>query len=207
MYGWQRSLRRRSSNMSCQAILGYLKFHEQGTLLTHFRIECSAGQSYVYIRLHRLHRLHVLALVGRHTPYLHTHTDQYRFLEILWYNLPKKHTSDTTLSCQHTMTVQGPDGMTRLQQLVNFGRYGADYKHNNSQDAEVTMSSSRSRLSNFRQIASSLSGFYSWVSRQAGHKVTLPKRDVRRAAALTTKQKVSNADVCNGWHGMSHQAQ
>ena len=81
----------------------------------------------------------------------------------------------------------------RLRQLASFGRYGADVLP--STDLHRTSSSSvpQKRSQDPSLLASSLSSFYSWLSKQTGHKVSFG------SAPATTKGSVSARNQVNFW--------
>ena len=87
------------------------------------------------------------------------------------------------LSCEASSETSS--GIRRLRQLASFGRYGADVLP--SADVHRTSSSSvaQKKSKDPSLLASSLSSFYSWLSKQAGHKVSFG------SAPATTKGRVS----------------
>jgi len=61
--------------------------------------------------------------------------------------------------------------MRRLRQLANFGRYGADVLPSADVHRKPSSSVAQKKSKDPSLLASSLSSFYSWLSKQAGHKV------------------------------------
>lgn len=84
------------------------------------------------------------------------------------------------------------DGIGRLRQLASFGRYGADVHT----DADQLRSSHRSanadgqRPKDYSLLASSLSSFYSWLSKQAGHTINFQRNSQTVKGSCETRQQV-----------------
>lgn len=96
-----------------------------------------------------------------------------------------------SLSCEASSETSS--GIRRLRQLASFGRYGADVLP--SADVHRTSSSSvaQKESKDPSLLASSLSSFYSWLSKQTGHKVSLG------GAPATTKGRISARNQVEIW--------
>jgi len=95
------------------------------------------------------------------------------------------------LSCEASSETSS--GIRRLRQLASFGRYGADVLPSADVHRESSSSVARKKSKDPSLLASSLSTFYSWLSKQAGHKVSFG------SAPATTKGRVSARNQVKIW--------
>ena len=81
-------------------------------------------------------------------------------------------------------------GIRRLRQLASFGRYGADVLP--TADVHRTSSSSvaQKKLKDPSLLASSLSSFYSWLSKQTGHKVSFGTTPATTKGRFSARKQV-----------------
>jgi len=84
---------------------------------------------------------------------------------------------------------EGQGGRNRLRRLASFGRYGADVCESSEVRYSQVLTPEQSRK-NCSLLASSLSSFYSWLSKQAGHKVNFGSTSTERKGRVSAKQQV-----------------
>jgi len=92
------------------------------------------------------------------------------------------------LSCEASSETSS--GIRRLRQLASFGRYGADVLP--SADVHRTSSSSiaQKKSKDASLLASSLSSFYSWLSKQTGHKVSFGTTPATTKGRFSARKQV-----------------